>query len=182
MSRQSVFIVTIFYYYLSLLHQQREEEEEEEAPPIPRAIFTLKMEANNNPNANQMEANNNPNASGSNGRRTGTVNYSDVELESLMELIVEILPIDSEQWNTVVTKHAVDWPYERTKKSIRNKYNAIKKKRSSTGNPNMPRYVKLARKAHYLIGKKANIGTGKEDYCRGLFCRRQLITFNLSFH
>ncbi|VEU37542.1 unnamed protein product [Pseudo-nitzschia multistriata] len=99
-----------------------------------------------------------------NGRRTGTVNYSEEELEDLMEVIVEELPIDSEQWNTVVARHAVKYPFDRSKKSIRNKYNAIKKKRSSTGNPNMPRYVMLARRAHYLIGRKANLGTGEEDF------------------
>ena len=34
---------------------------------------------------------------------------------------------DSDQWNTVVTKHAAKWPYERSKKSIWNKYSSIKK-------------------------------------------------------
>ena len=155
MSQQSVFIVTTFYY-LSLLHQREEEEagadlKEGAHCPIPRVIF-LTMEPNN------------ANAPIPNGRRSGTVNYLDEELESLMELIVEVLPIDSEQWDTVVTKHAVKYPYDRSKKSIRNKYNAIKKKKSSTGNPNMPRYVKLARLAHHLIGKKANLGTGEEDF------------------
>ena len=131
------------FYFLSLMHERREEEEEvgdsnkERAHcyPIPRVII-VNMEE---PNANA------PHANGNNGRRTGTVNYSEEELESLMEVIVDVLPIDSEQWNTVVTKHAAKWPYERSKKSIRNKYSSIKRKKSSTGNPNMPRYVMLAR-------------------------------------
>ena len=108
-------VAIYYYYYLSLLHQQREQEED--APPhcpIPCIIFL-----NNNPNT--MADNNN-------GRRAGSFNYSDEELESLMELIVEVLPIDSEQWDTVVSKHDLKYPFDRSKKSIRNKYNAIKKR------------------------------------------------------
>ncbi|VEU36376.1 unnamed protein product [Pseudo-nitzschia multistriata] len=141
------------FYFLSLLHQREQEEAE-------AGDHKEKTGAEPNVNANP------PNAPvGNNGRRAGTVNYSDEELEDLMEVIVEVLPIDSEEWNTtVVCKHAANWPFQRNKKSIRNKYSATKRKKSSTGNPHMPRYVKLARKAHYLIGKKANLGTGEEAF------------------
>ena len=94
------------------------------------------MDQNSNASPNQ-------NGNTNNGHRAGTVNYSEEEIEELMEVIVEVLPIDSEQWNTVVTKHVAKWPFDRSKKSIRNKYGSIKRRRSSTGNPKMPRYVKL---------------------------------------
>ena len=34
----------------------------------------------------------------------------------------------------------------------------------ATGNPNMSECAKMTRKAHILIGKKANLGTGEEDF------------------
>ena len=83
----------------------------------------------------------------------------------MRSLILDMLPIDAEGWDALVVKHAERWPIVgRTKASIKTKYAATKRIKSSTGNPNIPEYVKMTRRAHILIGKKANLGTGEEDF------------------
>ena len=59
------------------------------------------------------------------------------------------------------------FPFDRSKKSIRNKYSSVKREKAQLVTATclgMPRYVKLARQAHFLIGKKANIGTREENF------------------
>ena len=149
MSRSVLLVSAI--YFLSLLQQREQEEEEEEAdhhccPPIPHTIFVSKM------------------AGSSSGRKAGVANYTHDELDSLIGMILERVPISNDEWDTIVVDHAKAWPFFRTRNSIKTKYAAIKRIKSSTGNPNMPDYVLKARQAHVLIGRRANLGTGEEDF------------------
>ncbi|VEU37151.1 unnamed protein product [Pseudo-nitzschia multistriata] len=99
------------------------------------------------------------------GRKAGTANYSEEELVSLMTLIKEILPIGKGDWLMVVHRHGQDWPYGRTKDSIKTKFNRLRRMKVPTaGDPNIPESVRLAREAHRLIGIKANIGNGEETF------------------
>ena len=89
------------------------------------------------------------------------------DLTSLMSLILNMLPIDAEGLDALVVKHAESLPtiVGKTKTSIKTKYAVVKRvSKSSTGNPKMPEYVKMTHLVHILIGQKANLGTGEEDF------------------
>ncbi|VEU37861.1 unnamed protein product [Pseudo-nitzschia multistriata] len=98
------------------------------------------------------------------GRKAGTANYSEKELITLMTLIKEILPIGKSDWDMVVHRHGQNYPYGRSKDSIKTKFNRLRRMKTPTGNPNIPESVQLAREAHHLIGIKANIGNGEETF------------------
>ena len=169
MSRSVLLVSAI--YFLSLLQQRGKEEtgsvdfrctnsednkEEEEGAhclnvephcPIPHTIFVPKMAGN------------------SGGRKARVANYTHDELNSLIGMIVDRVPISNDEWDCIVADHKKSWPFFRTRTSVKTKYAAIKRIKSSTaGNPNMPEYAKMARLAHVLIGRQANLGTGEEDF------------------
>ena len=97
------------------------------------------------------------------GRRAGAGNYSKDEVMYLLSVLEEVLPIGPDEWETVVTKHAIGYP-GRDVDSIRRKFESLHRKQIPTGDPNMPEEVRLAKRVKYMIGDKANIGDGEEDY------------------
>ena len=74
------------------------------------------------------------------GRKAGVANYSrHYELHSLMGMILGRLPITSwDGWDSIVNDHAKLWPFFSSQTSIKTKYAAVKRIKSSAGNPNMP--------------------------------------------
>ena len=65
----------------------------------------------------------------------------------------------------VVSKQAASGAFFRGRQSIRTKlYSSVKRRKTSTGNTNVPEYAKLARNTHVLIGQKANIGNQKDSF------------------
>ena len=84
----------------------------------------------------------------------------------LLSVLEEVLPIGPEEWDEVVNKHAVGcrWIPGRDVDSIRRKFASLHRKQIPTGDPNMPEDVKLAKRIKYMIGDKANIGDGEEEY------------------
>ena len=76
-------------------------------------------------------------------------------------IMSEVLPIDTEQWVIVTSRHAETYS-GRELESLRHKFTELHMKNIPTGYPNMPEDVRLAKKVKYEIGIKANLG-GNED-------------------
>ena len=74
-----------------------------------------------------------------------------------------ILPIGPEEWQQVLTEHSVLFP-GRDVDGLRRKYTSVYRKKVPTGNPNIPLEVEMAKKVKYLIGDKAMVGGGSEEY------------------
>ena len=89
--------------------------------------------------------------------------YRQSELMHLLEVMQAILPIGPTEWDMVVDAHSAQ--YEgRDLDSIKRKYTSLHRKKIPTGSPNIPPEVKLAKRVKYMIGDKAEIGDGTEEY------------------
>ena len=89
--------------------------------------------------------------------------YRQDELMHLLEIMQSILPIGPNEWDMVVDAHSAK--YEgRDLESLRRKYTSLHRKKMKTGSPNIPPEVLLAKKVKYMIGDKAEIGDGTEEY------------------
>ena len=91
--------------------------------------------------------------------------FTKAELESLLEVIEEILPIEMNEWEAVLTRHLTRYPYsDRTKVSIKRKFSSLYNSKIPTGDPTCPSTVKTAKKIYKLIKEKIEIsGHTKES-------------------
>ena len=96
-------------------------------------------------------------------RKGNSPNYSHGELMSLLHVLEVELPIGEMAWKKVAQRHAETFPH-RTVQSIRRKFTSLHRKSIPTGNPQCPPEVKLAKRVHYLLGDKASIGDGEEEF------------------
>jgi hypothetical protein len=93
-----------------------------------------------------------------------TSHYSDEELDILLGLIKEYLPIGNVLWMRVVDEFNKRVPPDRVrnKASILRKYNSLHQKLMPTGDPNMPPHVKIAKHINYLIMDKSEMINAEE--------------------
>ena len=97
------------------------------------------------------------------GRRTGIGNYMLPETMNLLEVLEDVLPIGSEEWEEALARHSLNYP-GRDKPSIARKFATLHRKQIPTGDPNCPPEVRAAKRIKYLIGPKAAIGSGEENF------------------
>ena len=95
-------------------------------------------------------------------RRSGQ-NYSHEELMSVLQTVNDILPIGTNEWQLVADNHAVNYT-RRDINSIRRKWQKLHRMKIPTGSPEIPEEVLLAKKIHYKIGSKADLGTEKDTF------------------
>ena len=74
-----------------------------------------------------------------------------------------IVPIGPDEWEKVVDQHSISYP-GRDVESIRRKYNSLYRKKVPTGDPSMPTEIRMAKRVKYLIGDKAEVCGGTEEY------------------
>ena len=87
-----------YLFPLTLLKQRHRRRTNSRIPPIPSFIFVTTKR-------NNM-------ASNAGGRRAGANNYSKLEIQSLLDLLMEgILPIGPDDWNEVLMRHSILFPY-----------------------------------------------------------------------
>jgi len=83
---------------------------------------------------------------------TRGANFSSEELDSLLELIEEVLPISATQWESVADLHRTRYPdAARTVDSIRRKFKQLHNKKIPTGNPICPPAVRWAKRLRTAI-------------------------------
>jgi hypothetical protein len=79
--------------------------------------------------------------------------FTTQEIESLLDVIEEIIPIGSPDWEKVWDRHMVCYPKkEQTAKLLRCKFQELAKK-NPTGDPNCPPHVCSAKRIYQLVVK-----------------------------
>ena len=83
------------------------------------------------------------------------------ELENLADTVEEIVPISHTEWDRVRDQHSEFFPEQnRTTESLRRKFQWMVKMKIPTGDPNMPRHIRVAKRANYAIVKATDGSTG----------------------
>ena len=71
-------------------------------------------------------------------KKRRSTNFSEGELQSLLDTIESILPIGSGEWDRVMNEHSIDFEQQhRTVESLRRKFRDLHLKKAPTGDPNM---------------------------------------------
>ena len=87
--------------------------------------------------------------------------FTKSELENLADTVEEIVPIGHTEWDRVRDKHNEIFPDQnRTTESLRRKFQWMVKMKIPTGDPNMPRHIRVAKRANYAIVKATDGSTG----------------------
>ena len=81
----------------------------------------------------------------------------------MLEVMHGILPIGPQEWDMVVEAHTAHYP-GRDVESLRRKYTSLHRKKIPTGDPNIPPEVRLAKRVKHLIGDKAEVCDGTDEY------------------
>ena len=85
------------------------------------------------------------------------VGYSHAELDSLLDVIEEILPLSSMDWDLVTRNHKTKYPDEdRKAESIKRKFQDLYRTKMGTGNPHIPPEVRRAKEIQKLREEKLN--------------------------
>ena len=90
-------------------------------------------------------------------------NFTQDELLNLFSIMEDIKPIGPDEWEKVINEHSVMYP-GRDVDSIRRKFINCHRKKVPTGDPDCPEEIRLAKRVKYLIGDRANLGGGQEEY------------------
>ena len=99
------------------------------------------------------------------GGRAGSTNYTKEEMQTLLDLMEQILPIGKEELMQVTDEFNPCFPQRPCEvQQIHRKFNKLHSKQAPTGNPYVLEEVARAKYIHAEIGKKSQIGDGKEDY------------------
>ena len=89
--------------------------------------------------------------------------YRQCELMHMLEVMHGILPIGPQEWDMVVEAHTAQYP-GRDVESLRRKYTSLHRKKIPTGDPNIPPEVRLAKRVKHLIGDKAEVCDGTDEF------------------
>jgi hypothetical protein len=91
----------------------------------------------------------------------GGFKFTTQELESLLDVIKDIIPIGNPDWEKVWNMHMVRYPKkERTAESLRRKFQELAKN-NPTGDPNCPPHVCHAKRIYQLIIKATDGSDGE---------------------
>ncbi len=73
-------------------------------------------------------------------------NYWVPEIESLIEVVDEMLPVTGTEWDAIFEHHYTFFPeFSRTGQSLKRKFNSFAKRSGPLGDPNRPPYVRKAK-------------------------------------
>ena len=75
------------------------------------------------------------------------VGYSQMEIDTLLDLVEEHLPISNIEWERIEHLHKCNFPGEnRTKESLKRKFQDLYRTKIPTGDPHIPPHIKRAKK------------------------------------
>jgi hypothetical protein len=84
--------------------------------------------------------------------------FRDFELDALMDIIKEVLPIGKFEWDKVATRFNAMFPTRpRLMRNLRNRFNNYAGKKPPTGDPDCPPLVRKAKQVNQLIKSKAGM-------------------------
>jgi len=105
-------------------------------------------------------------ASSSGGRGAS---FTETELESFLEVLLQHLPVGGEEWDAVARVHKSRYPDEnRSTDSLRRKFALLYRKNVPTGDPRIPRTVLLAKKIRDEMTERVDLGERAEEEIGGL--------------
>ena len=88
--------------------------------------------------------------------------YTSTEIQGLLQVIEEILPVHGEDWEEVSQAHAANFPNTlRNAESIKRKFQALYRVKKPTGDPFCPPEVRFAKRLRHLITTKCEIDDGE---------------------
>lgn len=88
--------------------------------------------------------------------------FSKSEIDSLLEIIEELLPIGMNEWEAVLDRHLTRYPdLDRTKDSIKRKFASLYNSKKPTGDPTCPPQVRNAKRIYNLIKDKMDLSDGE---------------------
>ncbi|PXF47026.1 hypothetical protein BWQ96_03216 [Gracilariopsis chorda] len=97
----------------------------------------------------------------SGGRGSG---FSRQEVDNLLELLEEHLPLAKEEWDHIVRLHSERYPeHKRTVASLKRKFASLHRRRIPTGAPTIPPDVEKAKRIRYSMTERADIGEGEDS-------------------
>ena len=92
-----------------------------------------------------------------------SVEFSQIETESMLDTIRSILPVAGMEWDKVKRLHEGEWPdIMRTKDSLRRKFSALYRTKMPTGDPACPPLVRMAKLIHNEIKEKVDMSDGED--------------------
>ena len=98
------------------------------------------------------------NSGQSGGRGSG---FKRQEVDGLLELLDEHLPLAKEEWDHVLCLHAERYPdYNRTVDSLKRKFASLHRRKVPTGDPTISPDVEKAKRIRYSITERADIVEG----------------------
>ena len=95
--------------------------------------------------------------------RNGNPNCSAPELMNMLQLLEEHPPIGEAAWKKVCQLHSEAHPHRDVKSNCR-EFTTLCRGNIPTGDPGCPEEVILAKRVHFLLGQKAAVGDGEEDF------------------
>ena len=90
--------------------------------------------------------------------------FTTAELEHLLSIVEEILPIGAPEWERVWDRHDSAFrAKERTPESLKRKFQELARKKIPTGDPECPPYVRKAKHIYHKIVLATDGSTGNSD-------------------
>ena len=88
--------------------------------------------------------------------------FSQVETGDMLDVIEELLPIGGMEWDETKIRHANNWPEtNRSKDSLKRKFQGMYRKTKPTGNPHCPPDITRAKRIHEMIVDKSDLSDGE---------------------
>ena len=86
--------------------------------------------------------------------------FTTAELEHLLDIVEEILPIGASEWERVWERHDVDFhAKERTPESLKRKFQELARKKIPTGDPECPPHICNTKRIYRKIVLATDVST-----------------------
>lgn len=90
--------------------------------------------------------------------------FTDAEIDSLLDVVEEILPIGPNDWDRVAERHCTYYPgLGRTRESLKRKFASLYNHKKPTGDPTCPAVVRRAKRVWELIKAEMDISDGERE-------------------
>ena len=104
------------------------------------------------------------------GRVKGCLSYSNSQVESLLDLMEQYLPVGTQEWEYIANEYSSAHPRPlRDVASLRRKFNTLAKKKTPTGNPSCPPFVRRAKKIFNALIDKCGVAPHGTSTAEELF-------------
>ncbi|OWY93776.1 hypothetical protein PHMEG_00036700 [Phytophthora megakarya] len=93
-------------------------------------------------------------------RNAGTTNYSAVDIDRLLDIILKVRPLGKDEWERLAVTFNANRPRgapERDVDSLRRKFKVLYSTRKPTGVADMPPHIRKGKEAKRAIDEKANV-------------------------